>query len=185
MKIFSTLVTGVFAAALTLTPAAAQETVKQDVKEAGHDVKDAAKDTGRATKTAGKKVYHGTKKGVHKILDAVAAVGDERRKRVPTAKLNQVVRDAFRMHPPPSYRSNTMKCYYATQTGTAPPEIVLFVNDPRLLHFSYERYLENCLRDAFDFSGTPIRLVFRPRVQQDRTEAEELIVSNADASDAP
>jgi GTP-binding protein len=121
-----------------------------------------------------------TKKGVHKILAVVAAAGDERRKRVPTAKLNQVVRDAFRMHPPPSYRGNSMKCYYSTQTGVGPPEFVLFVNDPRLLHFSYERYLENSLRDAFGFAATPMRLLFRPRVQQDRTEADELIVANAD-----
>jgi GTP-binding protein len=124
-----------------------------------------------------------TKKGVTKILGAVAAAEDERRKRVSTAKLNQVVRDAFRMHPPPSYRGNALKCYYATQTAVAPPELVFFVNDPRLVHFSYERYLENSLRDAFGFSGTPIRLVFRPRVQQDRTEADELIVASADAGE--
>jgi GTP-binding protein len=124
-----------------------------------------------------------TKKGMTKILGAVAAAEDERRKRVSTAKLNQVVRDAFRMHPPPSYRGNALKCYYATQTAVAPPELVFFVNDPRLVHFSYERYLENSLRDAFGFSGTPIRLVFRPRVQQDRTEADELIVASADAGE--
>ena len=123
-----------------------------------------------------------TKKGVHKVLDVAAAVQDERRKRVPTAKLNQVVRDAFRTHPPPSYRGNSMKCYYVTQSGVAPPEIVFFVNDARLLHFSYERYLENILREAFGFSGTPIKLVFRPRTQQDRTESDELIAAR-DARD--
>jgi GTP-binding protein len=126
-----------------------------------------------------------TKKGVHKILGAVAAIADERRKRVPTAKLNQIMRDAFRTHPPPSFRSNSMKCYYVTQSGVAPPEFVFFVNDPRLLHFSYERFLENTLRDAFGFFGTPIKLVFRPRVQQDRTEAEELIVTRGDGPQAP
>jgi GTPase len=124
-----------------------------------------------------------TKKGVHKILGAVAAVAAERRKRVPTAKLNQIVRDAFRTHPPPSFRGKTMKCYYATQAGVAPPELVFFVNDPRLLHFSYERFLENTLRAAFDFQGTPIRLVFKPRVQQDRTEARELIAAPVDDGD--
>ena len=123
-----------------------------------------------------------TKKGVHKIWSCVAEIFDERRKRVATAKLNQVVRDAFRAHPPPSFRGNVMKCYYATQSGIAPPEFVFFVNDPRLLHFSYERYLENTLRGAFGFSGTPIKLVFRPRVQQDRTDAAELIVTPGDAS---
>jgi GTP-binding protein len=125
-----------------------------------------------------------TKKGVHKILGAVAAIAGERRKRVPTSKLNQIVRDAFRTHPPPSFRGKVMKCYYVTQTGVAPPEIVFFVNDPRLLHFSYERFLENTLRGAFGFQGTPMRLVFKPRVQQDRTGAEELITARADDGDA-
>ena len=124
-----------------------------------------------------------TKKGVHKILGAVAAIAAERRKRVPTPKLNQVVRDAIRTHPPPSFRGKVMKCYYATQAGVAPPEFVFFVNDPRLLHFSYGRFLENTLRAAFGFSGTPVRLVFKPRVQQDRTESETLIVAKADGGD--
>ena len=118
-----------------------------------------------------------TKKGVHKVLAEVSAIAAERRKRVPTTKLNQIVRDAFRTHPPPSFRGKTMKCYYAVQAGVAPPEIVFFVNDPRLLHFSYERFLENTLRQAFGFRGTPISLEFRPRVQQDRTHADELIVA--------
>ena len=124
-----------------------------------------------------------TKRGVSKIFGAVSGAYDERTKRVPTSKLNQVVRDAFRMRPPPSYRGNAMKCYYATQTAVAPPEFVLFVNDPRLIHFSYERYLEHALRDAFGFSATPLRLVFRPRVQQDRTDADALIAARADESE--
>ncbi len=121
-----------------------------------------------------------TKKGIHKVLSAVAAIADERRKHVQTAKLNQVVRDAFRTHPPASFRGKVMKLYYVTQSGAAPPEFVFFVNDPRLLHFSYERYLENTLRAEFGFSGTPIRLTFRPRVQQDRTESDDLIVASKD-----
>jgi GTPase len=125
-----------------------------------------------------------TKKGAHKVWETAAAAWAERRKRVPTAKLNQIVRDAMRVHPPPSFRGNAMRCYYVTQAGVAPPEFVFFVNDPRLLHFSYERFLENTLREAFGFIGTPLRLVFRPRVQQDRTEAEELIlVPGDDASE--
>ena len=124
-----------------------------------------------------------TKKGLHKILTAMAAVADERRKHVQTAKLNQVVRDAFRTHPPPSFRGKVMKCYYVTQGGVAPPEFVFFVNDPRLIHFSYERFLENTLRGAFGFEGTPIRLTFKPRVQQDRTEADALIVAETARGD--
>ena len=121
-----------------------------------------------------------TKKGVHKIWGTVAAAFDERRKRVPTAKLNQVVRDLFRVHPPPSYRGRVMTCYYSTQSAVAPPTFVFFVNDTRLLHFSYERYLENGLRDAFGFAGTPIKLVFRTRVRQDTTRSAEIIVGAAE-----
>lgn len=120
-----------------------------------------------------------THKGVHKIWNTVAAVADERRKRVPTAKLNQVVRDAFRTRPPAPFRGHVLKCYYATQSGVAPPTFVFFVNDPRLLHFSYQRYLENNIREAFGFVGTPVRFVFRPRVQQDTTDAEQLIAATA------
>jgi GTP-binding protein len=120
-----------------------------------------------------------TKRGVHKIWDAAAAVADARRRRVPTAKLNLVVRDAFRARPPAPFRGRAMKIYYATQTGIAPPTFVFFVNDPRLLHFSYQRYLENSLREAFPFEGTPVRLVFRPRVQQDTTDADTLIAQGS------
>jgi len=120
-----------------------------------------------------------TKKGLHKVWGSVAAAFDERRKRVSTAKLNQIVRDLFRVHPPPSYRGRVMTCYYATQSAVAPPTFVFFVNDTQLLHFSYERYLENGLREAFGFAGTPIRLVFRTRVRQDTTQAEEIIAGSS------
>ena len=125
-----------------------------------------------------------TKKNVHKIWATVAAAFDERRKRVPTSKLNQVVRDVFRVHPPPGFRGKVLKCHYVTQASVAPPEFVFFVNDPHLVHFSYERHLENSLRAAFGFNGTPMRLVFRPRVKQDSKKSEEIIVAAA-AEDAP
>ncbi|MBV8171745.1 MAG: ribosome biogenesis GTPase Der [Candidatus Eremiobacteraeota bacterium] len=118
-----------------------------------------------------------TKKNVHKIWATVAAAFDERRKRVPTAKLNQVVRDVFRVHPPPSFRGRVLTCHYVTQPGVAPPQFVFFVNDPQLVHFSYERHLENSLREAFGFTGTPIRLAFRARVRQDTKRADEIIVA--------
>jgi GTP-binding protein len=119
-----------------------------------------------------------TKKGVHKVWDAIASCADERRKRVPTARLNHVVRDAFRTHPPAPFKGNVLKCYYVTQAGTSPPKFVFFVNDPRLLHFSYSRYLENSIREAFGFAGTPVILDYRPRVQQDSTTHEELILES-------
>ncbi|MBC5806861.1 MAG: ribosome biogenesis GTPase Der [Candidatus Eremiobacter antarcticus] len=120
-----------------------------------------------------------TKKGLHRIWRTVALVADERRKHVSTAKLNQVVRDAFRSRPPAPFRGHALKCYYVTQADVAPPLFVFFVNDPRLIHFSYERYLENALRGAFGFAGAPIRLSFKPRVQQDKTDAETLIAAAA------
>lgn len=120
-----------------------------------------------------------TRKNVHKIWATVAAAFDERRKRVPTAKLNQVVRDVFRVHPPPSFRGRVLKCHYVTQASVAPPEFVFFVNDPELLHFSYERHLENSLRAAFGFEGTPLKLVLRRRVRQDHRKADEIIVAGA------
>ncbi|MDQ6779693.1 MAG: ribosome biogenesis GTPase Der [Candidatus Eremiobacteraeota bacterium] len=125
-----------------------------------------------------------THKGIHKIWNVVNAVSAERRKRVPTAKLNQVVRDAFRLRPPAPFRGHVLKCFYVTQGDVAPPTFVFFVNDPRLLHFSYQRYLENNLREEFAFTGTPLRFVFRPRVQQDRVDAEQLITSAAREDEA-
>ena len=123
-----------------------------------------------------------TKKGIAKIWSAVAEVNDERRKRVQTAKLNIVVRDAYRARPPAPFRGHALKIYYATQSDVAPPTFIFFVNDGRLVHFSYERYLENTLRAAFGFEGTPIRLVFRPRVQQDATKADDLISSGREGA---
>lgn len=118
-----------------------------------------------------------TKKGLHKVWAAVNAAAAERGKRIPTSRLNQVVRDAFRVHPPPSFRGHALKCYYATQASVAPPTFVFFVNDPKLLHFSYERHIENVLREAFGLAGTPIRFEFRKRLRQDSTEAEALVAA--------
>ena len=126
-----------------------------------------------------------TKKGLAKAYRTITAIFDERRKRIPTARLNHVVRDAFRLRPPAPFRGHELKCHYVTQSGVAPPEIVFFVNDPKLVHFSYERYLENALRASFGFDGTPLRFVFRPRVRQDATEAKDVIAAAVDENDAP
>ena len=99
---------------------------------------------------------------VRRILELARAVQAERDKRVPTPKLIELVRDAVARHPL-TERGRQLKIYYATQAGTRPPTFVFFVNDPKLLHFSYQRYLENRLRSAFGFEGTAIRLVFRGR----------------------
>lgn len=83
--------------------------------------------------------------------------------RVPTNVLNDVILDAQMMNPPKPHNGRRLKIYYASQVSVEPPTIILFVNDPELLHFSYIRYLENRLREAFGFTGTPIRLNARKR----------------------
>jgi GTP-binding protein len=86
--------------------------------------------------------------------------------RVGTHVLNQVIEEAWHLNPPPTQKGRQLKIYYATQVGVRPPHFVLFVNDPELSHFSYERYLEHRLREAFGFQGSPIRLSLRARRRQ-------------------
>lgn len=124
-----------------------------------------------------------TSKGLPKLWSAILRVFGERRKRVPTAAFNRLVRDAFRLRPPAPFRGRELVCHYATQTDIEPPEFVFFVNNPRLVHFSYERYLENAIREAHKFEGTPLRLVFKTRVRQDTTKAEDVIAAAADAKE--
>lgn len=100
---------------------------------------------------------------VHQVLDAAMAVVAERNKRVPTAALNKMLKDAVAVHPPPSKPGKWLKFYYATQADVSPPTFIIFVNDPTQIHFSYRRFLENQLRDAFGFNGTAIRMSFRGR----------------------
>ncbi|MCS7003079.1 MAG: GTP-binding protein, partial [Dehalococcoidia bacterium] len=102
-----------------------------------------------------------------RVVEEALVVFDERQKRVPTGQLNQTLQAAFAEHPPGMMRGRRLKLLYATQPGINPPTFVLFVNDPKLLHFSYQRYLENRLREAFGFQGTPIDMVFRMRSKDD------------------
>ena len=87
--------------------------------------------------------------------------------RVKTSLLNEVMQDAQMMNQAPNFNGGRLKILYASQVSTAPPTIVLFVNDPDFMHFSYERYLKNRLRDTFNFDGTPIKIVLRKRTKQD------------------
>ena len=100
---------------------------------------------------------------VNKVLEAVDASYEQSRRRVPTGQLNDVVSEAVQMNEPPSDKGRTLKIYYATQASVQPPTFIIFVNDAALMHFSYERYLENYFRKSFGFEGTPIRLFFRNR----------------------
>ena len=90
---------------------------------------------------------------VERILREALRVAEERYRRVPTGELNRLVMDAVRAHPPSHVRNRLPKILYATQVGVAPPTFVIFVNDPEIVHFSYKRYLENRIRDAYGFLG--------------------------------
>jgi GTPase len=98
---------------------------------------------------------------VDKVLPAALQVQEERLVRITTAMLNRLLRDAQDAHPAPSHAGRQLKIYYGAQVRVDPPTFLLHVNDPKLVHFSYTRYLENRLRDAYGFIGTPIRILTR------------------------
>ena len=104
-----------------------------------------------------------TGKRVHQVIPTALQVRKERLVRIPTAELNRIIRDAVHRHRPPSKWGKRLKFFYATQAAVDPPTFVFFVNDRRLVHFSYERYIENQLRARYPFTGTPLRLSFRNR----------------------
>ncbi|TNJ67430.1 ribosome biogenesis GTPase Der [Paenibacillus hemerocallicola] len=104
-----------------------------------------------------------TKQRLQKLLPVVVEVSEQHAMRVQTHLLNDVVSDAVAFNPPPTDKGRRLKINYATQVTVKPPTILLFVNDPELMHFSYERYLENRIRAAFRFEGTPIRLFTRKK----------------------
>jgi GTP-binding protein len=104
---------------------------------------------------------HGS--GVEEVLEAAHAVYQERLKKPPGDHLQKVVEEAFASHHPPTHRGRSLRVFSTAQVRVNPPTFMFRVNDPRLLHFSYERYLENRLRQAFGFQGTPLRLLFRTR----------------------
>ncbi len=107
---------------------------------------------------------------VQKVLELAVDVWGERRRRIPTGELNRLISAAVERTPPAMVRGRRAKIRYATQAGVAPPTFVFFATDPTSIHFSYRRYLENRLRDAFSFDGTPIRLVFREQIREKRTK---------------
>ena len=100
---------------------------------------------------------------VNKLIPLIDEVHDSCCMRIMTNVLNDVILDAQMMNPPKPHLGKQLKIYYASQVSVEPPTIVLFVNDPELLHFSYSRYLENKLREAFGFVGTPIRIIARKK----------------------
>lgn len=110
-------------------------------------------------------VYVSAKTGqrAEKIMKEVDRVYSNAHMRIPTGTLNDLILDTVRANEPPSYNGRRLKVYYTSQVAVAPPTFVLFVNSSDLMHFSYERFLENSIRKAFDFSGTPIKIVTREK----------------------
>ena len=102
-----------------------------------------------------------TKKRIFTIMPEIDKVYENSRKEIKTNILNEVIRDAVLLKAPPSYKGKRLKVTFAQQTGTTPPKFTLFVNSDKLIHFSYERYLENKIRENFDFKGTPIILEYK------------------------
>ena len=102
-----------------------------------------------------------------KILALAQKVWDNTNRRITTGQLNDLMFDCVRASEPPSVNGKRLKILYVTQMGEIPPTFLIFVNDSSLMHFSYKRYLENCLRKAYDFSGTPIKLLIRERDEND------------------
>ncbi|WP_026584618.1 ribosome biogenesis GTPase Der [Bacillus sp. J33] len=104
-----------------------------------------------------------TKKRIHTLIPMINRASENHALRVETSVLNDVIMDAVAMNPTPTDKGRRLKIYYTTQVAVKPPTFVVFVNDPELLHFSYERFLENRIRDAFGFEGTPIKIFARER----------------------
>lgn len=108
-----------------------------------------------------------TKSRLPKLLPVVMRVAEQHALRVPTHLLNEVVADAVAVTPPPTDKGRRLRVNYVTQVAVKPPTLLIFVNEPELLHFSYERYLENKIRAAFPFEGTPLRLFSRRKSDQE------------------
>ncbi|MDX1806688.1 MAG: ribosome biogenesis GTPase Der [Paenisporosarcina sp.] len=104
-----------------------------------------------------------TNQRVHAILPIINRVSENHAMRVTSSVLNEVIEDSVARNPAPADKGRRLRIYYATQVAIKPPTFVVFVNEPEIMHFSYERFLENRIRESFDFEGTPIRLITRAR----------------------
>ena len=108
-----------------------------------------------------------TKKRIHTLMPEVIKVAENIKREIKTSIINNVILDAYQLNLPPSYKGKRLKIYFTSQTGTKPPKFTFRVNSKGLVHFSYERYLENKIRENFDFTGTPITLQFKNRSGDD------------------
>ncbi len=108
-----------------------------------------------------------TKQRIHRLPEVIHYVAEQNAMRISTSVLNQVVEDAIAINPPPTEKGQRLKILYATQVKVKPPTFVIFVNEPEIMHFSYQRYLENKLREAFGFEGTPLQMIIRGKNEEE------------------
>ncbi|MBO5650106.1 MAG: ribosome biogenesis GTPase Der, partial [Selenomonas sp.] len=104
---------------------------------------------------------------VGRVTELVKYVAEQQSMRIKTSVLNELIRDAVSINPPPMHRGRRLKILFMTQADIKPPKFIIFVNDPELMHFSYLRFIENRLREMYGFEGTPIRLIVRARDEED------------------
>lgn len=108
-----------------------------------------------------------TKQRIHRLPEVIHYVAEQNAMRISTSVLNQVVEDAIAINPPPTEKGQRLKILYATQVKIKPPTFVIFVNEPEIMHFSYQRYLENKLREAFGLEGTPLQMIIRGKNEEE------------------
>ena len=104
---------------------------------------------------------------MNKIYDMIDMVIESQTMRIPTGVLNEILTEAVAMQQPPSDKGKRLRIYYMTQVAVKPPTFVMFVNDKELTHFSYTRYIENKIREAFGFRGTALRFINRERKEKE------------------
>ena len=107
-----------------------------------------------------------TKKRIHTLIPEIKKAFENSKKEIKTSLLNDVIMDAYTLNLPPSYKGKRLKIYFASQVSTCPPTFNIQVNSKGLVHFSYERYLENKIRENFDFEGTPIKIQFKNKGEE-------------------
>src|SRR5690606_16520949 len=108
-----------------------------------------------------------TGRGTSKLLDTVKEVLTEYRKRISTSEINRFFDEVLERHPPPTMRNHPVRLYYVTQAQSRPPTFIVVANEPKYVHFSYQRYVINQIRERFGFAGTPIRVFYRRRRRKD------------------
>ena len=137
--------------------------IDKDTKTMDHMTADIRRDLGFMTYAPILFISALTGQRVDKLFDLIVAVSNQASMRITTGMLNNVLADAQTRVQPPTDKGRRLKIYYMTQVGIRPPHFVVFCNDARLFHFSYQRYLENCIRNVFGLTGTPIILSIRQK----------------------